>query len=134
MDRNWVRAQNLVAEDPGTVAAGDYDVEFILKRGQTLGGRFVDASGTGAPGFFLVAARIDDVNSRSQTTAGDDGRFEIRSLQPGPHRVTFWQKFGRPGILMQQAGVFEAGTEGIEIRVFSLEGTLIDAQGLRFKY
>ncbi|RKH54257.1 peptide-binding protein [Corallococcus sp. AB050B] len=71
-----------------TLASGaEAIVEVVVDAGGSVSGRLVDAR-TGEP---LVGAYVDADGIASPTT-GADGRFELKDLAPGAHRLTAWSR------------------------------------------
>lgn len=71
-----------------TLASGaEGVVEVVVDAGGAVSGRLVDAR-TNAP---LAGAYVDADGIASPTT-GADGRFELKDLAPGAHRLTAWSR------------------------------------------
>ncbi|NOK09041.1 carboxypeptidase regulatory-like domain-containing protein [Corallococcus exercitus] len=71
-----------------TLASGaEAAVEVVVDAGGGVSGRLVDAR-TNEP---LAGAYVDADGIASPTT-GADGRFELKDLAPGPHRLTAWSR------------------------------------------
>ncbi|WP_375757583.1 carboxypeptidase regulatory-like domain-containing protein [Corallococcus exercitus] len=71
-----------------TLASGaEAAVEVVVDAGGGVSGRLVDAR-TSEP---LAGAYVDADGIASPTT-GADGRFELKDLAPGPHRLTAWSR------------------------------------------
>ncbi|RKG83556.1 carboxypeptidase regulatory-like domain-containing protein [Corallococcus terminator] len=71
-----------------TLASGsESTMDVVVDAGGGVSGRLVDAR-TGEP---LAGAFVDADGIRSPTT-GADGRFELKDLAPGAHRLTAWSR------------------------------------------
>lgn len=75
------------AVDVALASGAERDVQVVVDAGGGVSGRLVDAR-TGEP---LVGASVDADGIMSPTT-GADGRFELKDLAPGAHRLTAWSR------------------------------------------
>src|SRR5262249_51771725 len=74
------------------VTTGTTDVVLDLRRGRTLSGRVVEATGGAAlPAFSVMIARregpVSEVQVTSQAVVDAEGRFTVPDLAPGEYRV-----------------------------------------------
>ncbi|MBN8468636.1 carboxypeptidase regulatory-like domain-containing protein [Corallococcus exiguus] len=83
-------------------AGSDAAVEVVVESGGGVSGRLVDAR-TNEP---LAGAYVDADGIVSPTT-GADGRFELKDLAPGAHRLTAW---GRGRELVEKRVLLAGGT------------------------
>ncbi|MBL0692535.1 carboxypeptidase regulatory-like domain-containing protein [Comamonas sp. JC664] len=125
----------------GTVEAvstsgGTTQVDVVVEAGGGVSGRLVDASGAPVPQAFV------DVDGIMSPATGPDGRFSLKDLAPGPHRLTAWSrttaraerqvrlepgkvldvgdwKLGRPRVESGRLGI-HFGMEGKDVTVSAL--------------
>jgi RNA polymerase sigma factor (sigma-70 family) len=114
------------------VAAGTRGLEVVLQAGLTIAGTLVDTAGNPVANTELVAVPSSDGNRygpSGQTDAA--GRFEIRGLQAGKHRLCAPQWFANPYWITGGDDV-AAGATGVQLTAVEggrISGVVVDEAG-----
>jgi protocatechuate 3,4-dioxygenase beta subunit len=108
--------QDYVAE-PLTVAPGDRSVRYVVRMGESIRGRILDADGTPANQVHVEAL---DGNGRQVGQAWvwqGEGAFQLRGLPKGTYtlRVSRWDGTGEQKVVATAEGI-ATGTVDVEIR------------------
>jgi hypothetical protein len=102
----------------------------VVRHDATIAGRVLDERARPVAGAVVTAdlrgVRAGPTSDR--TVSDDDGRFELRGLNQGPHALSVWH----PEYAAHTRDGVAAGTTGLEVRLVrggSLAGRVISASG-----
>ncbi|HEX6813386.1 MAG TPA: sigma-70 family RNA polymerase sigma factor [Planctomycetota bacterium] len=114
------------------VAAGTTGLEFTLEPGLAIKGTVVDGEGKPVSGLDVSASPAGADDGYGPVASIDqEGKFEIRGLKPGKHRLAVPQWFGR-GVLLAGGDAVEAGAVDVQLTATDgakLAGVVVDEAG-----
>lgn len=94
----WARSSEFATSEPLDAEPGQSGIVLRLRRGGEITGRVVDAAGQGVKATLHVQPEHRHASPMAngfQTGARDDGKFELRNLEPDRYSLAFTTADGR---------------------------------------